>query len=41
MTGENDLFLPRAFLFMSGVLGLLCACAENVFSDVAMLKKEI
>ena len=40
LTGENDLFLPLDFLFTSGVLGLLCACAVNAFgfSDVSILK---
>ena len=40
LTGENDLFLPLDFLFISGVLGLLCACAVNAFgfSDVSILK---
>lgn len=40
LTGENDLFLPLSFLFISGVLGLLCACAVNAlaFSDVSILK---
>ena len=43
LTGENDLFLPLAFLFISGVLGLLCACAVNAFalSDVSILKCDL